>query len=166
MVRKDLYQESSQLSSTHGCGDVKRSVTILQKFTRLVDQYHRCPTLSFWNEFTKSLKYCRIIIVGILLTTLALAWQCYHESTSAHGLIKRGLRRWGSKTVQEKNLTREKNLPEKKNAREKKDHESSWAVVSSRESGECEEAQKVKVTLRAKHKWGWGEHWASWWWDI
>ena len=54
---------------------------------------------------------------------------------------------------EEEKTGQEKNLPEKK-----KDHECTWAVVSSRESGECKEAQKVKVTLRAKHKWGWAEH--------
>ena len=67
MVTTDLYQESSQLSSTHGCGDVKRSVTVLQKFNRLVD-----------HKESKVLDYH--MIIGILLTTVALAWQCDHES--------------------------------------------------------------------------------------
>ena len=89
------------------------------------------------------------MIIGILLTTVALAWQCDHEST------------WeceGGKLPKKKTCLRKKPARKKDWQSKKKDHESSWAVVSSRESGECEEAQKVKVTLRAKHKWGWGEH--------
>ena len=76
MVTTDLYQESSQLSSTHGCGDVKRSVTVLQKFIRLVD-----------HKESKVLDYH--MIIGIILTTVALAWQCDHESK-----IMRALERW------------------------------------------------------------------------
>ena len=75
MVTKDLYQESSQLSSTHGCGDVKRSVTVLQKFIRLVD-----------HKESKVLDYH--MIIGILLTTVALAWQCDHESKIMRALVR------------------------------------------------------------------------------